>query len=296
MHKLRPSSHPYHHLEKRWLRSRNYFRTREWMKAGAAAPACKVSRDTWGSIFQSRRHLAKIRTGRRKKKKISEISQYRSFGCKYSRKRPWTVTNCHILNQIRFPTGLWDPALYLFLHRSNICVSILQRRLTRNEQAKPTPLFSGSGGPIDSKISQLKLQGARSLSDTHKGHCSDLLGKNLNYSRDLLGDPSLFLFLFATERKRCTGQAQPQHFNLHRPPKVGFLQVTQKHLLHPQSTSGNTEPHAEMTSDEQRRVSCKKTKFWHKTNLFQHTNTCTCTTTTFFCRLQKTPLGAGTVS
>lgn len=73
VHKFCPSSHPYHHLEKRWLRSRNYIRTREWMKAGAATLACTVSKDKWGSIFQSKRqvlfHLGlRLWTGEEKKK------------------------------------------------------------------------------------------------------------------------------------------------------------------------------------------------------------------------------------
>lgn len=109
MHKFCPSSHPYHHLEKRWLRSRNYFRTKEWMKAGAATPACTVSKDKRGSIFQSKRqvlfHLG-LRLWVGEEKNFSEISQHRSSGWKHSRKRPRLITNCHIPDQIRFPSGL----------------------------------------------------------------------------------------------------------------------------------------------------------------------------------------------
>lgn len=42
---LSPSSHPYHHLKKIWLRATNYFRTREGANAGAVTLAWKAPKD-----------------------------------------------------------------------------------------------------------------------------------------------------------------------------------------------------------------------------------------------------------
>lgn len=140
------------------------------------------------------------------------------------------------------------------------------------------------------------------------------LGKSICYPRVFLGEPQSILVSFCYRtvmlaqwnmyrEGNTTGQAKPHCFSLHRPPKVSFLQVTQKYLLHPQSMSGSTEPDTDgqhddvwCKSDKQRRVSYinKVLRQNQSVSIDQHTlEQAPCQVHTFLCRLQKTPLGAG---
>lgn len=140
--------------------------------------------------------------------------------------------------------------------------------MATNKQIKTTSLFSacGSGGAVCTTSSRPKLQvqGARSVSDACKEVPWACLGNSLSNPRALLGDPSLFLLLFAGEHHLQPREARRGKEALLPAAPVlqpavvlsllgaaqaspgGFPQGTQNSHLYLQSLPGNTEPQAEI--------------------------------------------------
>lgn len=161
---------------------------------------------SWGSCLESprgqmRQHhskqeaspipfMAKIITGKKKRKKKTkkkkkrnlslkwEISQHRSFGCKYLREKPGLITS-KLPRSGPDPVPKWivihSPVLiYFYKDKACVCFYFLVKDSWPQRSKQRMPSYS-LPRPTRSHL-KLQMQGARSVPDAQKEGCSSLFG------------------------------------------------------------------------------------------------------------------------